>query len=353
MNTSYDPAPDSSADPSAMRVAAFAARQLGVTPDQVLLRTHVLRGGLESAAVTRWVTQRRNSAGQPRSLSFVVKRLDGFQLREAAVYARVLPDAGDVAPALLGYEQDGSDTGYLYLEYVRPTRLWPWTEMPVAGRVLESLGMLHMRLPSERLLEADLAWNYEAELLESAAATLEVFERVVRGVDLAWLRWGRGALRRTCDVLPLLRQALMSTEPFGTAIVHGDVHSGNAMLVSAGAADRLVLLDWARARLGSPLEDVASWLQSLGYWEPEAKRRHDTLLRHYLSARGRSDEVTRSLRDAYWFAAASNVLAGALRYHLAVAAGWSSAPSRARAEAARAARDHLRVLRRADLLWRG
>jgi aminoglycoside phosphotransferase (APT) family kinase protein len=145
----------------------------------------------------------------------------------------------------------------------------------------------------------------------------------------------------------------MSSQPFGTAIVHGDVHSGNALLATAEGADRLVLLDWARARLGSPLEDVASWLQSLGYWEPEAKRRHDTLLRRYLTARGQPDDLTRALRDAYWFAAASNVLAGALRYHLVVAGGWSGEPSRARAEAARAARDQLRVLRRADLIWRG
>jgi hypothetical protein len=283
----------------------------------------------------------------------VVKRLDGVQQREAAVYARVLADAGEAVPALLGYEQDATDTGYLYLEYIRPTRQWPWTEVTLTGRVLETLATLHLRLPYTLLLEPGLTWDYESELLSSAATTQEVFEQVVWGVDLAWLRWGRGALRRTCDVLPRLRQALMSSQPFGTAIVHGDVHSGNALLATAEGADRLVLLDWARARLGSPLEDVASWLQSLGYWEPEAKRRHDTLLRRYLTARGQPDDLTRALRDAYWFAAASNVLAGALRYHLVVAGGWSGEPSRARAEAARAARDQLRVLRRADLIWRG
>jgi aminoglycoside phosphotransferase (APT) family kinase protein len=130
------------------------------------------------------------------------------------------------------------------------------------------------------------------------------------------------------------------------------VHSGNAMVRAGQEAERVVLLDWGRARLGSPLEDVSSWLQSLGYWEPEAKRRHDTLLQRYLVARGLVPRLGRDLRDAYWLASAGNVLAGALRYYLVVADGGGGAPSRTRAEAGRAARDQLRVVRRADAIWR-
>jgi hypothetical protein len=48
------------------------------------------------------------------------------------------------------------------------------------------------------------------------------------------------------------------------------------------------LIDWARARRGSPFEDVASWLHSLGCWEPEARRRHDSLLTDVISTRVRS-----------------------------------------------------------------
>jgi aminoglycoside phosphotransferase (APT) family kinase protein len=332
-------------------VAAFGARQLGAEVEQLRVHTQPLRGGLESAAVARWVIQRQDGSG-PRSLTFVVKRLDGLQQREGAIYAGLLAEIGDIAPALLGLDQVGADTSYLYLEYVRRARAWPWTEMAAAGRVLDTLAALHARLPAQGLSRLEPDWDYEAELVVSANATLEVFEQAVTGVDLAWLRWGRGALRRTCEVLPGMRRSLLAAEPFGTAVIHGDVHSGNAVLASGDTGERVVLFDWARARLGSPLEDVASWLQSLGYWEPEAKRRHDTLLRRYLATQGQPETLTRRLRDAYWFAAASNVLAGALRYHLSVAAGASGAPSRARADAARAARDHLRVLRRADLQWR-
>jgi hypothetical protein len=75
-------------------------------------------------------------------------------------------------------------------------------------------------------------------------------------------------------------------------------------------------------------------------------------VRRYLAARGLSTPLGRELRDAYWLAGACNVLAGALRYHLVVADGWGGAPSHARADAVRAARDHLRVIRRADAVWR-
>lgn len=80
----------------------------------------------------------------------------------------------------------------------------------------------------------------------------------------------------------------------------------------------IAFIDWARARFGSPLEDLASWLHSLGWWEPEARRRHDTLLRVYLEARSSKQRITTELRTLYWYASASNGLSGAIRYHLLV-----------------------------------
>jgi aminoglycoside phosphotransferase (APT) family kinase protein len=108
-----------------------------------------------------------------------------------------------------------------------------------------------------------------------------------------------------------------------------------------------VLLDWGRARLGSPLEDVSCWLQSLGTWEPEARRRHDSLLASYLAARGLPPRLDRALRTAYWLAGASNALSGALLHHLSVLLD-DAQPEAARWPAARSARDLVRVLRQAD-----
>jgi hypothetical protein len=75
---------------------------------------------------------------------------------------------------------------------------------------------------------------------------------------------------------------------------------------------------------------VASWLLSLGCWEPEAKRRHDSLLQCYLSARWLPLGLDAEFRRTYWLAAASNALAGALNYQVAVAAGWTGASRRHR-----------------------
>ena len=110
-----------------------------------------------------------------------------------------------------------------------------------------------------------------------------------------------------------------------------------------------VLLDWGRSRVGSPLEDVSSWLQSLGYWEPEGRRLHDSFLRRYLDLTGLPFD--RETRKAYWLAAASNALAGALRYHIAVMLDEAQSAMR-RAAAEKAAADWLRVIRRADDYWR-
>jgi hypothetical protein len=76
---------------------------------------------------------------------------------------------------------------------------------------------------------------------------------------------------------------------------------------------------WLAARPGAPLEDVSAWVQSLGHWEPQARRYHDTLVRQYLAARGLEPRLDRTFRRLYWIAGACNALAGALRYHFVTA----------------------------------
>lgn len=100
-------------------------------------------------------------------------------------------------------------------------------------------------------------------------------------------------------------------------MINGDVHPGNVLVRSDRHGMRSVLLDWSRCRIGSPLEDVASWLQSLGCWEPAVRQRHDTLLRAYLAHR-LCPALTPDRRTGYWLAAACNGLAGAIRYHSTV-----------------------------------
>ena len=336
---------------NAATLTAFVARTQDVQAASVSLDVQSMRGGLEAAIVARVGARWTTPSGRSGSTSFVVKRLDGPAQREAELYSAFLTGQADLAPRLLGVEKVEPDGTYLFLEYVRQSRAWPWREMEPTTGVLGRLAALHSG-SSAVAVTPGAAWDYESELSEQAVRTLAVFEQTVRTPRLAHLRQYGPALRRIVSNFPRLRRELLAAEPFGRTVVHGDVHSRNVMLRSRAGRDQPVFIDWGRARVGSPLEDVSSWLESLGCWEPEVRRRHDTLLRGYIVARGLPGALERTLRDAYWLASVSNSLSGALLYHLLVSTGESDRSERERQRSAATARLHLRVIRRADALWR-
>lgn len=306
-------------------------------------RIRRLRGGLESDVFD--VRGERPNGERRASLRFVVKTLEGENVREAHVYEELVArSARSFAPDLLDVRWMGPATCLLFLERVEPERRWPWHDPRRAAGILEALARLHEAGTHARKEDAFGRWDYERALDRSANATLDLLDRIPPDHRAAPLRAGLPALRRLVERLPRLRRELLGFRLFGRTALHGDVHSGNALVARHGRLERLVLLDWGRARMGSPLEDVSSWLQSLGYWEPEAKRRHDSLLRVYLESRGMPPHLHRELRDVYWIAAASNTLSGALLFHLARAFD----PHRPTDEALPAARDLLRIVRRAD-----
>ncbi|HEV2123455.1 MAG TPA: aminoglycoside phosphotransferase family protein [Chloroflexota bacterium] len=358
------------------RVLRFVQSHVPDCREVVQLEMQPLVGGLRAATV-RVEAHYVDTRDRLRVFVFVAKKLDGAMRREAAIYqalsARFIdrPErttSSGVAPLplprLLGVDE--SRDCYLYLECVSSSDIWPWHNVETTGAVLDALADLHNHPPTADLGPVLAQWDYDAELQASAQSTLELFDTLtyLRNTDLAPRGlWGRGrALRRVVESLPAIRRCLRETTSLHASALHGDVHPGNILLCHAEypckqqrprstPAPRVVLLDWERARLGSPLEDVCSWLQSLSYWEPEARRRHDTLLRRYLRARGYSDVLSRQLRDLYWLAGACNALSGALRYHLAVASGWNDPSPDQRDAAFRAAADCLRVIRRADACW--
>ena len=148
--------------------------------------------------------------------------------------------------------------------------------------------------------------------------------------------------------MPAIRRALLP--PSHPVWIHGDLHPGNVILRRWETGVEPVFLDWARARQGSPLEDVNAWIQSLGHWEPQARRFYDTLLRTYLAAQGLEPVLDREFRRLYWVAGACNTLSGALRYYLVTIQQARTPTARARALAL--AQKWLRLLRRADESWR-
>jgi aminoglycoside phosphotransferase (APT) family kinase protein len=276
----------------------------------------------------------------------VVKPLGGQARREAEVYRRLRRHRPALAPRLLAVARDGGATT-LFLERVAARERWPWREPARGEAVLSAAADLHAaRVPGAP------AWDYERELEGAAHATLDALLAARRGgahpVDAASLR----AVRRVVAALAAVRRELLRGGPFAPTLIHGDLHPGNVVLCFRGGAPVPVLLDWGRARLGSPMEDVASFIQSLGCWEPAARARHDSLLAAYLRARGAAGAIPPAAREACWLAGASNGLAGALAHHLRVATS-PSAPARARASAAWAVRDWLRIMRRAEAVWLG
>jgi hypothetical protein len=330
----------------------FLQMHTGAAARHVTLRTRRLHGGLVSRSVLHVSMRSRNATSRGPAARFIIKALGPESEREADIYSILrATGASRLAPALLGLERSSGQGTSLYLEAIAPHSAWPWRDIGHARRVLELLAELHVRASSAaRGLSAD-TWSYESELSERAALTLAAAEQLVRVTGDRTVRSSLPALRRVVTQLPELRRRLLEPEPLPLTMLHGDVHSGNVIVRKSGGQREPVLIDWARARAGSPFEDVSSWLQSLGFWEPAVKRKHDTLLAAYLTCRGLPAPASREVRDAYWLAAASNVLAGALSYQLELAIHVPEGALRRRALCA--AHDWLRVIRRADARFQG
>jgi hypothetical protein len=324
--------------------APFVASLLGSDAELLDVQTHALVGGLVAPRVLQlsvcFFDKRRNLRVQ----RFVMKQLDSSTEREARIYEVLSTSpARDAIPSLVGLDRSGP-APRLYLESVESASAWPWCRVAPAARVLERLAVLHQQHMNS-LEPIAREWNYEQELESQAASTLEALERAYGLERSPKLGSGLRAARRIVAFLPRLRSELLHAGPLPSGIIHGDVHPGN-VIIRAGS-ETPVFLDWARTRAGSPLEDVSSFLHWLGFWEPAAKRKHDTLLVRYLAAMGCSGHPSPALRASYWVASASNCLAGALRYHLAVMSDVQVSPA-SRAAARSAVYDCLRVLRRAD-----
>lgn len=317
----------------------FVARRWAVGGRRPTVDVRPLTGGLESGVAAATVEPAGVAPTAPAR--FVVKELRGPLRRERTVYDALWTHVErPPAARLLGVEAH-DDAEYLFLEHVEPISSWPWAESSVSKAVSRALARLH---DASTLPRAAFDWNYESELEWSARETLSVaLSAREQGGARHWRRIGD--LRRVVDALPAIRRRLESHQ----TVIHGDVHPGNVIVRERDGEREVALVDWGRARIGSPLEDVASWLQALGCWEPEARRRHDTLLRVYLESRAERRPLCPELRRAYWYAAASNGLAGAIRYHIVMLDAAGTAPDQ-RVHSWKALRAWERVIRQAAAL---
>jgi hypothetical protein len=322
------------------QLTAFLARQWCVPESSLTVEMQPLYGGLESPVARARITPTQLGSRVPPDL--VVKQLSGPLAREADVYDALWKHL-ERPPAVQMFGRDVcGEATYLYLEHAPSFSPWPWSDTALAGCVCRVLAQLH---DAPRLSGQAFSWNYQDELIRSAEDTLSLAATVRNSLGRrVWRRLGD--LRRVVRALPGIRRRLLSQ---GTTVIHGDMHPGNVILRRTDESADVVFIDWARARVGSPLEDVASWLHSLGCWEPQARKRHDTLMRVYLESRRVPRAFNSKLRPDYWFASVSNGLSGAIRYHLAVMAEPATTET-ARANSGVALIAWERVVRRAAAL---
>lgn len=320
-------------------IEEFASSRWSIPRDKLHVLVERVHGGLESTVVRAIVAADPELQMVPRQ--FIVKRLGPSCWREGDTYEVLWSHMSDPPAARLLGVQSVGHARLLYLEDVHALSLWPWADTEMASAVCRALARLH---EADTLPAAALAWNYEDELARSADETLALAERA-RYPDGArcWRR--AGDLRRAVAQLPAIRERLAEG---ARAVIHGDVHPGNVILRRDPPLG-VAFIDWGRARVGSPFEDVVSWLHSLGCWEPQARRRHDTLLRAYLAHRRAPWPLTARLREDYWLAGVSNGLSGAIRYHLAVVADPQT-PDERRYASGRALTAWERVVRQASAL---
>jgi hypothetical protein len=318
----------------------LSARWFGDRPRRIAVRATRVRGGLQADAVHVVTASGRDAQGRRIERRYVRKVAHGTPAREAGVYQRLVQrHLPGFAPDLLHVGCPAEGTAILCLEHVDPVQRWPWAQLEVSAAVLERLARLHEVKPAAPLP----AWDYDAELAVTAAWTLDVARRVASSPARELVQGALKAIEDVVTDLGPLRRHLGRARPFAGRVLHGDLHPGNVLCRDRGGRLEVLLVDWARARIGSALEDVSAWLQSLAVWEPEMHRRHDTLLARYLAAAGAAPRLTTELRDLYWLATASNALAGALAVHLTtVAAQPAYDPA---APAARCARGWIRALR--------
>lgn len=318
----------------------------GDLPEDAEIENRQLRGGLDASDVREITARFRDRRGRHRLHRTVLKELDGWAVREVFSYTRLVnPHAQGLSPELFGAKHTELGTAFLCLEPIRRATAWPWHDVRLIGDVLRGLGKFHVGAKEAR--SATPFWNFEGHLSEYAEPTIAAIERCRRNPDFRPLARGLPAVRRLALQQKRLAEQLFDEKPFGSGPIHGDVHSGNVLVRRRQTALAPVLIDWGRARLGSPLEDVSSWLQFLGFYEWEARRWHDTLLCDYLSAIGQERKLTSGVRGAYWIAGARNALAGALLHFICVAES-EQRPKRERRQAYGAAQNWMRVVRNAD-----
>ncbi|HET9614473.1 MAG TPA: phosphotransferase [Candidatus Limnocylindrales bacterium] len=151
-----------------------------------------------------------------------------------------------------------ADEGWLIVEDIGADWIGevPKEDRPAALRrgsaALVSIQRAFAADPSARraLLDAGGPYRPLSSLVDSVAAAI--------GPDGFGIGDHGLAPERAARLLEAIATAVARVESVGLpeSVVHGDFHSGNAALVG----DRIVIIDWSDAAIGSPAVDLVTWL---------------------------------------------------------------------------------------------
>lgn len=245
------------ADHRLPRVAVAWARHVGAPVDARLELSagQSITGGSQAAAITRHRLRAVHN-GHQWEAEVVVKDTWQAELASLRAIAR-RRDRPAPLPALL----DGDLLAAGDLDPEHPLRSC-WVAVPSYDGVALALGA---QLPAD--LVGALAWLHAGFL----GSTSDI--RSVIGIDTDWYRrsliqeyllpqWGFYPDRETAAAVqdwltelaadPMIDEALAGLP---RTLLHGDVHHGNIVVDTAG---RSGLIDWANARLGPPMVDLAN-----------------------------------------------------------------------------------------------
>lgn len=172
------------------------------------------------------------------------------------------------APRLLGVVEGGAIAGEslaLIFEHLDGRALHPWRDRGVLAEVLALAGRLHRDATLAEALGAAVegARTCAADLLDTYVERLRADMEVVApaAADMDFLPAGFCAwAHRQTDALEAEARALGAFAAPATAVVHGDLHTGNILV---GADGRWWVLDWddLHAR-GDGLSDVTNLMRA-------------------------------------------------------------------------------------------
>lgn len=232
----------------------------------------------------------RMSNDERQSINIVRKTIPKRWPNEPKVYEELLPEVLISIPRLYWVDHQVG-TSALYLEYVQPVEEWPWQDISFHKLVLGQLARLHAHFWNQNDRLASVHWlsenssAYYSRLFKTK--TYQTISNLYKGQEHGVLGDLTSDLIASVEnISRALQRILHFLHHQKRTLLHGDLHGENVLVgkdrhVNDG---QVLIIDWDRARLGHPLEDLSRWIENFQWTAPEITPSRETLLHIYSEA---------------------------------------------------------------------